>query len=374
MATRTRPEVAVERLFVSAYTIPADEVEVDGTLEWESTTVVVVEAVAGDQTGIGYTYADVAAARLVEGRLAGVVEGANALEVGRAWCRMAEELRNTGRPGVGFMALSAVDCALWDLKARLLGVSLVDALDATREVVPLYGSGGFCSYDLERLAEQLGDWVNEGIPRVKMKVGRDPEADPARVEAAREAIGSDAELYVDANGAYERKEALAWAERFAYEWDVTWFEEPVSSADLEGLRLLRDRGPAGMDIAAGEYAYVPADFLNLIVAGAVDCLQADVTRCGGLTGLLRAGALADAHGLSLSGHCAPQLSAHALCAVPRLRHLEYFHDHVRVERMLFDGVLEPEGGALRPDRARPGHGLELKHADADAYLVAGGFR
>jgi L-alanine-DL-glutamate epimerase-like enolase superfamily enzyme len=205
-------------------------------------------------------------------------------------------------------------------------------------------------------------------------VGRNPAADPERVAVAREAIGSDCELYVDANGAYERKEALAWAERFAYEWDVTWFEEPVSSADLEGLRLLRDRGPAGMDIAAGEYAYVPADFRNLLVAGAVDCLQADVTRCGGFTGLLRAGALADAHGLSLSGHCAPQLSAHALCAVPRLRHLEYFHDHVRVERMLFDGVLEPEGGALRPDRARPGHGLELKHADADAYLVAGGFR
>jgi L-alanine-DL-glutamate epimerase-like enolase superfamily enzyme len=374
MSVRTRPEVAVERLFVSAYTVPTDEVESDGTLEWESTTVVVVEAVAGDETGIGYTYADVAAARLVEGKLAAVVEGANALEVGRAWCRMAEELRNVGRPGLGFMALSAVDCALWDLKARLLGVALVDALDATRESVPLYGSGGFCSYDDERLAEQLGDWVNDGIMRVKMKVGRDPEQDPRRVEVAREAIGADAELFVDANGAYQRKEALAWAERYAFEWGVTWFEEPVSSADIEGLRLLRDRAPAGLDIAAGEYAFVPADFRNLLAAGSVDCLQADVTRCGGMTGLLRAGALADAHGIALSGHCAPQLSAHALCAVPRLRHLEYFHDHVRVERLLFDGLLEPEGGALRPDRERLGHGLELRRADADHFLVAGAGR
>jgi L-alanine-DL-glutamate epimerase-like enolase superfamily enzyme len=374
VATRTRPEVAVERLFVSAYTIPTDEVEADGTLEWESTTLVLVEAVAGDVAGVGWTYADVAAGRLIQSKLASVVEGANALEVGRAWCRMAEELRNAGRPGVGFMALSAVDIALWDLKARLLEVALVDAVDATREAVPIYGSGGFCSYDLERIGEQLGDWVNEGIPRVKMKVGRRPDEDPARVAAAREAIGDAAELYVDANGAYERKEALAWAERYAFEWGVTWFEEPVSSADIEGLRLLRDRGPAGMDIAAGEYAYVPADFHNLLAAGAVDCLQVDVTRCGGITGALRAGALADAHGIAVSGHCAPQLSAHALCAVPRLRHLEYFHDHVRIERLLFDGVLEPEGGALRPDRARPGHGLELRHGDVDSYLVAGGGR
>src|SRR4051794_38140200 len=145
MTTRTRPEVAVERLFVSAYTVPTDEVEADGTLEWESTTLVLVEAVAGDVTGIGWTYADIAPGRLIQSKLASVVEGANALEVGRAWCRMAEELRNIGRPGVGFMALSAVDLALWDLKARLLEVALVDAIDATREAVPIYGSGGVLS-------------------------------------------------------------------------------------------------------------------------------------------------------------------------------------------------------------------------------------
>jgi L-alanine-DL-glutamate epimerase-like enolase superfamily enzyme len=235
--------------------------------------------------------------------------------------------------------------------------------------VPIYGSGGFTSYSLDRIEEQLGGWVADGIPRVKMKVSRNPEEDPARLDAAREAIGDEAELFVDSNGALSRKQALAWAHRFRERWGVSWFEEPVSSADFEGLRLLRDEGPGGLDIAAGEYGYVLADFRNLVANGCVDCLQADVTRCGGITGLLQVGGLAAAHALDLSGHCAPAISAHALTAVPRLRHLEYFHDHVRIERMLFDGTLDPVGGELRPDRSRPGHGLELKRADAERYAV-----
>jgi L-alanine-DL-glutamate epimerase-like enolase superfamily enzyme len=202
-----------------------------------------------------------------------------------------------------------------------------------------------------------------------MKTGRDPARDPVRLDAARRAIGDGAELYVDANGALTRKEALAWADRLAQEWNVSWFEEPVSSADLEGLRLLRDRGPGGLDIAAGEYGYVLADFRNLLAAGAVDCLQADVTRCGGITGLLAVDGLAAAYGTDISGHCAPAVSAHALVAVQRLRHLEWFHDHVRIERMLFEGTLEPEGGYLRPDVSRAGLGLEFKHADADPFAV-----
>jgi L-alanine-DL-glutamate epimerase-like enolase superfamily enzyme len=362
VAVSTRSSVAVERLDVSAYEIPTDEPESDSTLEWDSTTIVVVEAHAGDATGLGYTYAPAAAGKLVEEKLAGEVEGANALEPAEAWERMARALRNAGRPGIGSMAMSAVDTALWDLKARLLEQPLVDVLPRAREGVPIYGSGGFCSYSLERLWEQLGGWVAQGIPRVKLKISREPEHDPERLDAAREAVGDDVELYVDSNGALSREQALEWAHRLRREWDVSWFEEPVSSADFEGLRLVSENGPAGLDIAAGEYAYVLADFRNLLEAGAVDCLQADVTRCGGITGLLQAGGLAASFGIELSAHCAPQLSAHAFCAVPNVRHLEYFHDHVRVESQLFDGVLEPENGELRPDRSRPGHGLELKRA------------
>jgi L-alanine-DL-glutamate epimerase-like enolase superfamily enzyme len=357
----------VEQLDVHAYTIPTDEPESDGTLEWDSTTIVVVEAHADGRTGLGYTYCDAAAAEVVSSQLAGVVEGEDVMDVRAAWLRMGAQVRNAGRPGIGFCAVSAVDQALWDLKARLLDVPLVVLLGAAHDDVPIYGSGGFCSYSDERLCEQLGGWAEAGIPRVKMKVGREPERDAVRLDLAREAIGDDVELYVDANGAFARKEALAWAERYADSWDVKWFEEPVSSDDLEGLRLIRDEAPAGLEIAAGEYAYIPADFRNLV--GSVDCLQADVTRCGGITGLLTASGLASAHSIDVSAHCAPAISVHAFCAVERRRHLEYFHDHVRIEGILFDGVPEPEGGVLRPDRSRPGNGLELRDHDAARFGV-----
>jgi L-alanine-DL-glutamate epimerase-like enolase superfamily enzyme len=366
-ATQTRPGVQapVESLEVSAFTVPTDEPESDGTAEWDSTTIVVVEAQAGGTTGLGYTYAPAATGKLVEEKLVEVVRGRDALAIAEAWEAMGVALRNAGRPGVGFCALSAVDLALWDLKARLLELPLVDLVGRARDEAPLYGSGGFTSYSLDRIREQLSGWVEQGIPRVKMKVSREPGRDPERLDAARAAIGDDAELYVDSNGALSRKEAVRWAERFAREWGVTWHEEPVSSADFEGLRLVRDAAPP--DVAAGEYAYVPADFRNLL--GCVDCLQADVTRCGGITGFLRAGALAAAFGLELSAHCAPSASVAACCAVPAFRHLEWFHDHVRLEPLLFDGVLEPAGGALRPDRSRAGNGLELKRADAARYAA-----
>ena len=354
----------VDAVSVRAFSVPTDAPESDGTLEWDSTDVVVVEARSGATRGLGWTYAPEAAGHVVESLLAGIVKGRDVDDVAALWLECGARLRNAGRPGICWCALSALDIALWDLRARLHGMPLVSLLPACRDRVPIYGSGGFCSYGPERVAEQLGAWVAHGIPRVKMKVGRDPRADPARLDAARGAIG-DADLYVDANGAFSAKDAIRWARRYAADWGATWFEEPVSSADFDGL--MRVREAATLDVAAGEYGYVLADFRNLV--GAVDCLQADVTRCGGITGLLRVNGLAAAHGLDLSGHCAPQLSAHAFCGVDRLRHLEYFHDHVRVESLLFDGVLDPVEGSLVPDRSRPGHGLELKRAEADRWAA-----
>jgi L-alanine-DL-glutamate epimerase-like enolase superfamily enzyme len=281
---------------------------------------------------------------------------------------MQAALRNAGQPGVGSMAVSAVDIALWELKSRLLGVCLADALPRFHAKTPVYGSGGFTSYSDERLAEQLAAWADQGIPRVKMKVGRDPARDPERLAAARAAIGPDVELMVDANGAYDRTQAVRWAERFP-EWDVTYLEEPVSSDDIEGLRLVRDRAPAGLAIAAGEYGWNVHYLQRMLAAGAVDILQADVTRCGGITALLRVDALCTAHNVPFSAHCAPVVSAHACAAVETLRHLEYFHDHVRIERLLFDGALDPEAGFLEPDRGRPGLGLELRRSDAAEFEV-----
>jgi L-alanine-DL-glutamate epimerase-like enolase superfamily enzyme len=361
--------VAIERLDVSAYTVPTDSPESDGTYSWDKTTIVIVEATAGGKRGLGYTYADVATARLIQEMLVHIVQGHDAMNVPACWLAMVESIRNLGRPGIASMAIAAVDAALWDLKARLLDVALVTLLGAVREAAPVYGSGGFTSYSRAQLQKQFAGWVEEGIPRVKMKIGRKPDEDPRRVAEAREAIGPDTELFVDANGAYSRKQALALAEIFAAKSGVTWFEEPVSSDDLDGLRLIRDRAMAGMEIAAGEYGYDQRYFRHMLEAGAVDVLQADATRCAGITGFMRVGALVEAHCMPLSSHCGPSLHVHPCCAVSNFRHMEYFHDHVRIERIFFDGVLSPIHGELRPDLSRPGMGLEFKRKDAAQYAV-----
>jgi L-alanine-DL-glutamate epimerase-like enolase superfamily enzyme len=331
--------------------------------------MVLVELRAGDHHGLGYTYANVAVAHVIEEHLRDLIVGHDPTAIPAAWLALTRKVRNLGQPGLSAMAIAAVDCALWDLKARTLGLPLATLLGAARDSVPIYGSGGFTSYPVPKLQEQLAGWAEQGLDAVKMKIGTDPEADPARVHAAREAIGPETALFVDANGAYTRKQALALAERFHGEDDVTWFEEPVSSDDLAGLRLLRDRGPAGMDIAAGEYGYTSHYFRQMLEAGAVDVLQADATRCGGITGFLQAGALAQSHNLQLSAHTAPALHLHPCIAVPELRNLEYFHDHVRIERIFFDGAPEPMAGTLRPDLSRPGLGLDFRRADAAAYAV-----
>lgn len=343
----------------TVHTVATDAPEADGTLSWDSTTIVLVRASAGGRTGIGYTYADPACAGVIADVLGPVVEGADPMNVRAAWDGMQRAVRNLGRTGLCGMAVSAVDCALWDLKARLLGVPLISLLGAAREAVPVYGSGGFTSYTDQRLAEQTAGWVEQGIGAVKIKVGSQPERDAARVHTVRLAIGPRARLMVDANGAYSRKQALQLAERFAA-WDVTWFEEPVSSDDLEGLRLVRDRAPAGMAVAAGEYGYDLPGFRRLVEAGAVDVLQADATRCGGITGFMAAAALCEAHCLPMSAHTAPALHAHPCCAAGPVESVEYFHDHVRIESELFDGLPELRDGRLVPDLTRPGNGLELR--------------
>ncbi len=365
-------DVTVNRVAAAAYEIPTDQPEADGTLAWSSTTLVVAHAAGGGQSGIGYTYAGAACRPLIEGPLAAAVTGRPALDTGGAWQAMVRAVRNLGRPGLVSCAISAVDTALWDLKAKLLGVPACRLLGMVRAAVPVYGSGGFTTYDEATARAQLERWAGEwAIPRVKIKIGEswggNPARDLARIGFARQVIGPRAELYVDANGGYTRKQAVRMARAMA-EYDVSWFEEPVSSDDLDGLREVRDQ--VEPDVAAGEYGYDLAYFGRMTDAGAVDCLQAEVTRCGGITDWLRVAAVAAARGLQVSGHCAPNLHAHVAAAVPNLRHLEYFHDHARMEAMLFDGALDPRGGELRPDLARPGLGLSLRHADAEAFRVA----
>jgi L-alanine-DL-glutamate epimerase-like enolase superfamily enzyme len=367
MKTRV-DSIPIEGLSVSAFTIPTETPEADGTYEWDRTTIVIVEVTGGGKKGLGYTYADAATAKLIDDKLKQVVIDRDALSVRGAWLAMLHSIRNLGRPGICAMAISAVDTALWDLKARLLELPLVTLFGQVRQALPIYGSGGFTNYSNEQLQKQLCGWVEQGIPRVKMKIGRDAKTDRQRVAFARKAIGEDVYLFVDANGAYSRKQAVAQAHALE-EFGVRWFEEPVSSDDLAGLQYVRYNAPAGMEIAAGEYGYHIDYFQRMLDAGAVDILQADATRCCGFTGFLQAATLCDAHHVPLSSHCAPSLHVHVGCATPAMRHAEYFHDHVRIERMIFDGIAELEAGALRPGLDKPGLGLILKRADAQKVAI-----
>jgi L-alanine-DL-glutamate epimerase-like enolase superfamily enzyme len=362
----------VDGVAATVYEIPTDRPEADGTLAWSSTTLVVAHVTGGGLTGLGYTYGSGACKPLIEGELAAAVTGRGVLDTGAALQAMVRAVRNVGRPGLVSYAISAVETALWDLKGTLLGLPVCSLLGAVRDTVPVYGSGGFTTYDDAAARAQLERWTGDlAIPRVKIKIGESwgtaQARDVARIALARKVIGPEAELYVDANGGYGRKQAVRMARALA-EHDVTWFEEPVSSDDLDGLREVRDQ--VDPDVTAGEYGYDLPYFARMVDAQAVDCLQVDVTRCGGITEWLRAAAVAAARGLQVSGHCAPNLHAHVAAAVPNFRHLEYFHDHARIETMLFDGALDPSGGVLRPDRSRPGLGLAPKDANCARYRVA----
>jgi L-alanine-DL-glutamate epimerase-like enolase superfamily enzyme len=364
--TTVDTRVPIRDITVSAYTIPTSSPESDGTITWGSTTLVLVEATAGGQTGIGYTYANVATAQVIQSMLKEMVMGGNVMDVPHITRQLIAHIRNEGTCGIAMMAVSAVDTALWDLKAKLLNLPLFCLLGRAKDNMPVYGSGGFTSYSNLELQQQLGGWAAAGMRCVKMKVGRQATADKERVVQARQAIGNDTELFVDANGGYTVKQAIEMAHEFTAS-GIRWFEEPVSSDNLEGLHFIRQQAPPGIDIAAGEYGYQLAYFNKMLSAQAVDTLQADATRCGGITGFLKAGYLAEAYSIPFSSHCAPTLHLHAALALPSFYIAEYFYDHVRIESMLFDGFSPAVNGYMQPDDHRPGLGIDFKHKDAAKY-------
>lgn len=358
---------AVTSVTARAYTIPTDRPEADGTLEWDSTTMVIADVSAGGVNGLGYTYASRAVVLLIMDYLAPAITGVSASDIAAAMRRMQRATRNLGVTGQVAYAISAIDTALWDLKARLLGVSLAELMGTTKRAMPVYGSGGFTTYDEKAITSQIAAWRDNGITMVKIKIGARPEQDPKRVATARQALDDDDKLFVDANGAYSVKQALDFSGRFADE-GVSWFEEPVPSDDLKGLHFIRNRAPAGMDITAGEYGDSPLYMKRMLAAQAVDVLQIDATRCQGYSGFIQAAALAAAASIPVSSHCAPALHLPVCCHIGA-RHIEYFHDHCRIEKMMFDGVPPVVNGALTPDFSRPGHGLSLKRVDAEKYAA-----
>jgi L-alanine-DL-glutamate epimerase-like enolase superfamily enzyme len=360
--------IPVTTLKVSAYKIPTETPEADGTIEWNSTTLILVEATAADKIGIGYTYANEATAIVIDKVLKKIVVESNALDIPSLNAKMIAAIRNDGQVGIAMMAVSAVDNALWDLKAKLFNVPLCNLLGKAKDSMLIYGSGGFTSYNKKQLQQQLIGWLDEGIQHVKIKIGTHAEKDVERVQQARDAIGDDIKLFVDANGAYTIKQAIKKSFQFK-EYNISWFEEPVTSDNLEGLRFIREHVQPEVNIAAGEYGYNLPYFFHMLKANAVDILQADATRCGGITNFLKAASLAEAQQIPFSSHCAPALHLHVAISLNNFYIAEYFYDHARIENMLFDGVAKSKDGKLIPGLSRPGLGLEFKHADAVTYKV-----
>lgn len=363
----------VESVDVSWFRIPTTEPESDGSLEWDHTTLVVVEIAAGGCSGLGYTYTHEAAAVFIRSTLIPILEGAALAQHPMLWHAMNRSARNVGQEGLAATAISAVDVALWDLRCRLYGVRVVDLLGHVRASVPIYGSGGFTSYDEAVLCRQLGDWVDQGITAVKMKVGRDPATDLKRVRAARAAIGDDAVLMVDANNAYTAKQAVFWAHRFHDEAGMAWLEQPVPDEAVSEMAFVRAHAPPAVEVTDGEYGFSSSWFVRRLEAGAADVLMPDITRCLGLTGFLKIAALCEAACVPISSHCAPSLHATAGCLVEGLRHCEYFIDHVRIEQAVFEGAAVADAqGHIAPDPGRAGFGLEFKRRDAECMAQAHG--
>lgn len=366
-------EVVADRILigdvkVSAYIIPTATPESDGTLEWDSTTLIFIEIFAGGKKGLGYSYANIAAATIIKSVLLPVLKNENCLDIPALTQKMFEVVRNDGQCGIAAMAISAVDNALWDLKAKCLDVPLCNLLGKAKNKILLYGSGGFTSYSEKQTRQQFEGWAAQGIKHFKMKVGRQPEMDVERVRAAREAIGNKAHLFVDANGAYTIKQAVEKANQFAA-YNVSWFEEPVASDNLNGLHFIKTHCPPEVNIAAGEYGWNLPYFKNMLDAAAVDILQADATRCGGITNFLKVAGLCEAEHLPFSSHCAPSIHLHPALSISSFYISEYFYDHVRIEAILFDGVPQVIEGCLQPDLSRPGNGLEFKSKDAKQFQI-----
>jgi L-alanine-DL-glutamate epimerase-like enolase superfamily enzyme len=349
----------IDRIDVRVCRVPTEHPQSDGTATWDATTIVIAEVRADGATGLGYSYVTGAAAAVIEDVLAPALTGLDADAIPAAATRMVQAVRNDGRQGIAACAISAVDVALWDLKARRLGVSVATLLGPARTRVPVYASGGFTSTPPDALAREIADYAARGYQRVKIKIGRERDPDRLRVLAD---CGAGMGLMVDANGAYTVKQALAIADLAT---GVEYFEEPVSSDDLAGLARVREH--AAMAIAAGEYGYSASYYRGMI--DAVDIVQCDATRCLGITGFIEVAALCTARSMPLSAHCAPALHAQPACALGCVRHIEYFHDHARIESMLFEGAQAPTGGAIAPDRSRPGLGLDFRRADAARFAL-----
>jgi L-alanine-DL-glutamate epimerase-like enolase superfamily enzyme len=349
----------IERAVVKFFDVPTEVPEKDGTLEWQSTGLVTLELYAQNHIGLGYTYADRATSEAIVQHGLPVILGRECGDHFILVEKIKKLCRNLGNSGISAMALSAIDIALWDLRARSLNISIQELLGIRRRNVSFYGSGLFLSNETSELTKQVHLFKELGIHKFKMKIGEDLEGDMARVRLVRDLIGKDSDIYVDANGAYNPKAALNIAYQLAKE-NVSWFEEPITSDDKRGLQYLRNNFPYSLQLVAGEYCYQTADVLELLENKAVDVLMVDATRCEGISGMIIASHLARAFNIPFSTHCAPLLHGNIGVSFDNLLISENFYDHYLIERKYFEHQGSYENGKFIPDENQCGFGWKLR--------------
>jgi L-alanine-DL-glutamate epimerase-like enolase superfamily enzyme len=307
---------------------------------------------------------------VIERVLKPLLVGQDPLCIEKLWDDMFWRVRGYGRKGVAFCAISAVDIALWDLKAKLFGVPLYRLLGPYTDRVPIYGSGGWTSYSEAELVREQTGYVERGIPRVKMKVakdfGRSEREDIKRLAAVRKAVGDNVEIYVDANNGYYAKQAIGMARHLA-EYDVKWFEEPVLADDISGLAAIARA--IDIPVATGEHEYTRYGFKSLIAEGGADIVQPDVGRVGGVTEWMKVAHLASAFNLPIAPHAVQLVHLHLACCIPNLKVVEYLGTAEEGDRIWYTEFPEQRDGYWSPYPDRPGLGLELSPEAVRRYAV-----
>ena len=310
--------------------------------------------------GVGYTFTCGRNGRAIDAVLRQdfpsllIDEAADRIE--RLWHKLWWASHYGGRGGPTVLALSAIDIALWDLKARRQGTPLWRLLGGFDPQVPCYAGGIDLQDPLDKLLRQTDDNLARGFRAIKMKVGRPRLADDVqRVAAMRDHLGADIPLMVDANMKWTADEAIRAARAFA-PYDITWLEEPTIPDDVAGhVRIVRD---GGVPIATGENFRTLWEFRQMIDAGGVTFPEPDVTNCGGITSFLKIAHLAEAANLPVTSHGAHDITVHLLGAVPNRSYLEAHG--FGLERYIAEPLVIRDGLAICPDR--PGHGIDFDWA------------
>lgn len=294
--------------------------------------------------------------------IAPLIRGEDPLDHERLFAKVATRLHSIGRRGLVCQAYSAVDIALWDLKGKVAGMPLYKLLGGSRESAPAYASDtGWHWMSPEEIVAASKAHLDEGVMGIKLRVGHDPAADAARIEHIRQNLGEDMWLGVTAHQRYDFHTASSMGSFFE-EMGIDWFEEPMPCEDVHGHSRLADR--LDIPLAVGASLFGRDEFEAYLDLEAVDVLQPDLTRVGGLTPWLKIAATAEAFHCPIVPNVLPEISVHLACGLPHVQMVEY-------QPWLYSAYVEPPAlvkGRLIPPK-RPGHGLEIEQSVVEKYRI-----